>query len=433
MVRPLIPKTDAIGRTAALAVLLLFPLLLLGRPAAAHLTPNSEVTLDFSPDHIIGHAVIPQGELEYAMRAKLVLDRHGQLADPSRLAAWLKPKIGAASPGGHAWSTKITGLRIGYDAGPPDLRFIIRLTPPPGTSPRRLIFHWEPVLDRVPNHFVLVLIGRDFAGGHVGAEARLVGGLQPGRTTLLVDRGDPSRLRGFLGSIGLGMHHIAEGHDHLLFLMTLLIPAPLIARGRRWSGYAGLKPTIRHLIGVVTAFTIGHSLTLIGGAFFDWRLPAQPVEALIALSILISALHGFRPIFPRREMFVAGGFGLVHGLAFATLIGGHGLDADEKALSILGFNLGIEIVQLLVVACTVPALIMLARTRHYRALRLVGSTIAAVAALAWLGERLSGADNRLGRTLDMLLGHAPWAIATLTLFAFALHLRTRHESVTSRS
>ena len=132
-------------------------------------------------------------------------------------------------------------------------------------------------------------------------------------------------------------------------------------------------------------------------------------------------------------MEVAGGFGLVHGLAFATLIGGHALDADEKALSILGFNLGIETVQLIVVAGTMPALIMLARTRHYRAFRLAGSAIAAVAALAWLSERLSGADNRLGRTLDMLLGHAPWAIAILTIIAVTLHRQTRHESVTSRS
>jgi len=408
-------------------------LILLAAPAAAHLTPNSEVTLDFAPDRVAAHAIIPQGELEYAMRAKLPLDTRNQLADPSALARWLAPRIGATTIDGRAWTVDLSDLRVGYDAGPPDIRFTATLRPPELATPRVFALRWAPVLDQIPNHFALVLIGRDFTGGHVDHDPMLIGGLQPGRTTLLVDRGDASLFRGFTASIGLGMHHIAEGHDHLLFLMTLLIPAPLIAIGRRWGGYAGMRVTLHHIVGVVTAFTIGHSVTLIGGAFFGWKLPAQPVEALIALSILISALHGFRPIFPRREMIVAGGFGLVHGLAFATLIGGYGLDAREKALSILGFNLGIEAVQLLVVACTMPALILLAQTHWYRGFRLVGAAFAMVAALAWLAERLTGAENMMGRALDVALGQAPWVIAGLTVLALTLHLGSRHRTVTRQS
>jgi len=415
------------------ALLGLVLLLFLAGPAAAHLTPNSEITLDFAPDRVTAHAIIPQGELEYAMRMKLPLDARRQPADPAAIARWLAPRIGATSTDGRIWSVALSDLRFGYDAGPPDLRFVATLRPPPDTSTRSFVLRWSPVIDSAPNHFALVLIGRDFAGGHVGHDPMLIGGLQPGRTTLMVDRGDASAFRGFFASIRLGMHHIAEGHDHLLFLMTLLIPAPLVALGRRWSGYAGLRVTVRHLIGVVTAFTIGHSVTLIGGAFFDWQLPAQPVESLIALSILISAIHGFYPIFPRREMIVAGGFGLVHGLAFATLIGNYGLDAGEKALSILGFNLGIEAVQLLVVACTMPALILLAQTGWYRIFRIGGSAFAAIAALAWLAERLTGLHNPLGRALDLVLGQAPWAIAALTIAATLLHRRARHGTVTRPS
>jgi len=415
---------------AAIASLLL---ILLATPVAAHLTPNSEITLDFAADHVAAHAIIPQGELEYSMRAKLPLDTRNQLADPAALVRWLAPRIGATTTDGRAWTVDLSDLRVGYDAGPPDIRFTATLRPPKAATPRAFVLRWEPVLDQIPNHFALVLIGRDFTGGHVSHDPMLIGGLQPGRTTLIVDRGDPSLFRGFAASIGLGMHHIAEGHDHLLFLMTLLIPAPLIAIGRRWGGYAGIRITLRHLVGVVTAFTIGHSVTLIGGAFFGWKLPAQPVEALIALSILISALHGFRPIFPRREMIVAGGFGLVHGLAFATLIGGYGLDPGEKALSILGFNLGIEAVQLLVVACTMPALILLAQTRWYLSFRIAGAGFAAIAALAWLAERLTGADNMIGRALDIALSQAPWAIAGLTALALILRHRTRHATVTCPS
>src|SRR5438045_3779903 len=121
-------------------------------------------------------------------------------------------------------------------------------------------------------------------------------------------------------------------------------------RGWRCARRPARRCTLGRLAGVVSAFTLGHSVTLIGGAFFGWRLPAQPVEVAIAVSILVSAVHAARPLFAGREPWVAAGFGLVHGLAFATVIGNFGLDPLEKAQSILGFNLGIELVQLAVVA-----------------------------------------------------------------------------------
>jgi hypothetical protein len=218
------------------------------------------------------------------------------------------------------------------------------------------------------------------------------------------------------------MHHIAEGHDHLLFLIALLLPAPVLAAGRRWNGYGGWRHTLRTLVAVVSAFTVGHSVTLIGGAFFGWQLPVQPVEVGIAVSILVSAIHAWRPLFPGREAFVAAGFGLIHGLAFATLIGRFGLDPMQKAKSILGFNLGIELVQLMVVAAVMPALVMLAHTRWYAVFRPAGAVLAGVAATAWILERSLGVDNPVGRAIDTGLNHAPWLFAALiagALLAFA--------------
>jgi HupE / UreJ protein len=91
---------------------------------------------------------------------------------------------------------------------------------------------------------------------------------------------------------------------------------------------------------IVTAFTLGHSLTLLAGALGWLRLPGQPVEILIAVSILVSAAHAQRPLFPGREAQVAAGFGLVHilvhGLAFTGTLAGLHLSAGPLALSILG-------------------------------------------------------------------------------------------------
>ncbi len=399
---------------------------LLATPAFAHLTPNSEVRLDFGPTRVIAELVIPLGELGYATGRPLPAAT-GPVTGATRawLAAYLARNVATIAADGRRWALDVDRLAIVEEGGSPDLRATLALTPPPGADVRRFDLAYSAVIHRVPNHFVLVLVRTDYAAGQLSDRPRLLGGLQAGNERLRIDRGPGSAWRGFRSAIGLGMHHIAEGHDHLLFLIALLLPAPLIARGRRWGGYKGLRPTARALLGIVTAFTIGHSITLIGGAFLGWQLPSRPVEIGIALSILISAVHAWRPLFAGREALVAGGFGLVHGLAFATLIGHFGLDPWQKAQSILGFNLGIELVQLLVVAASLPALLLLAPTPAYAWLRRGGALLAGVAAAAWTVERGLGADNALGRAIDTGLGQAPWLLAAVTLAAAVIVLLAR--------
>jgi hypothetical protein len=296
--------------------------------------------------------------------------------------------------------------------------------PPKGASVRVFDLTYSGIIDRVRNHFVLVTSRMDFEAGRLSDRPRMIGGLQSGAVTIRVDRGPGSAWRGFASAVRLGMRHIAEGHDHLLFLMALLLPAPLLAAriegvGRRWTTYGGLGFTAKRLTGVVSAFTVGHSATLLGGAFLGWRLPTQPVEVGIAVSILISAIHAWRPLFAGREPWIAAAFGLVHGLAFATLIGHFGLEPIQKAQSILGFNVGIELVQLGVVASVMPGLILLARTPWYDPFRVGGAAFAGIAAIAWIVERTTGAPNPIGRLLDVLLAQSPWLVAALTATALA--------------
>jgi hypothetical protein len=201
---------------------------------------------------------------------------------------------------------------------------------------------------------------------------------------------------GFASIFRLGMRHIAEGTDHLLFLLTLLLPAPLIVAGCRWAGFAGVRHSLLQIVAVVTAFTLGHSITLALAGLGVVRVPSRPIEVLIALSIVISAAHALRPLFPGREAGIAAFFGLIHGLAFATTLGGLGLGRWERVGSILAFNLGIETVQLVVVAATMPCLILLSRTRAYSPLRIGAALFAAVAAAGWIAERLLGIHNSLG-------------------------------------
>jgi hypothetical protein len=280
---------------------------------------------------------------------------------------------------------------------------------------------------------VLVLQRTDFDGGRLSSRPRMIGGLQGGARTLNVDAGPGAGWRGFVAAVGLGMRHIAEGHDHLLFLVSLLLPAPLIAAGRRWAGYGGLQHTARRLVGVVSAFTVGHSITLLGGAFLGWRLPTQPVEVMIAVSILVASVHAWRPLFAGREPWVAGGFGLIHGLAFATLIGRFGLEPLQKAQSILGFNVGIELVQLAVVAAVMPALLLSARSRSYPTVRVAGAVLTGTAAVAWIVERTGGGPNIVGRAIDAAFTQAPWVVALLTVAAVVVTLTERRRPAQAAS
>ena len=231
-------------------------------------------------------------------------------------------------------------------------------------------------------------------------------------------RGSISAL-GFVSLFRLGMRHIAEGTDHLLFLLVLLLPAPLIVVGSRWAGLADMRSSVLRILKIVTAFTVGHSITLALAAFGVVRVPGRPIEVLIAVSILVSAIHALRPIFPGKEAGIAAFFGLIHGLAFAATLSELGLGRWDRVADILAFNLGIETMQMIVVAVTMPSLLLMSRTRAYPVLRIGGALFAGLASVGWIADRLLG----MHRSVDLVVGavarHAVWIAGALFLISLA--------------
>jgi hypothetical protein len=152
---------------------------------------------------------------------------------------------------------------------------------------------------------------------------------------------------------------------------------------------------------------------------------------LIALSILVGAVHALRPLFPGKEAFVAAGFGLVHGLAFAATLANLHLDGGRMALSILGFNIGIELMQLFLILITVPWLIILSPYRIYKWVRLGGGILTAIAAIAWMAERATQKSNAVGRELELLSKHGNYLVLALALLAMVCYLLRHKEPVSS--
>jgi hypothetical protein len=413
--------------------------------AWAHPMPNSVVLLTVHAHRIDAGVQIPLAELQAAWGHAVNDSARGLVARLGpQLRAYLTEHIQPETPDGRPWAVTVGALAVHETRNPingtyRELTAQVTLLPPAGADVRRFVFRYDAVLHQVVTHKILVSVRQDWARGllpdeagtppQVGAiELDVVNNRIPPLTVNL-ERG--SAWAGFRAMVSLGIRHIAEGTDHLLFLLVLLLPAPLRVVGGRWNGFGGVRYGLRRLLLIVSAFTLGHSLTLLVGTLGWVRLPGQPVEVLIAVSILVSAAHAARPLFPGREAGVAAGFGLVHGLAFAGTLSNLRLDAGPMALSLLGFNLGIELMQVFVVALTIPWLMLLSRTPAYRPVRLGGALLAAVAALAWVAERVTGQPNGLSVGIEWVVGYAPYALGLLA--GLALFFTRRRSRATTQS
>jgi len=158
--------------------------------------------------------------------------------------------------------------------------------------------------------------------------------------------------------IKTGMHHIYEGIDHILFVIALLLVV-MLYRGDRWE-LRGFVLTLRSTALVITAFTIAHSITLIAAALGIVALPSSLVEAIIALSIAYTAAEDVVKPDVRWRFALTFGFGLIHGLGFASTLAGL-LPPTDVVVPLLCFNLGVEIGQLSIVLVVLPVLWFAAR------------------------------------------------------------------------
>ena len=186
-----------------------------------------------------------------------------------------------------------------------------------------------------------------------------------------------------------GVWHIWIGIDHVLFLVSLLLPAVLVATVGGWQPAARFIPVFWDVFKVVTAFTVAHSITLSLAALAVIELPTRLVESAIAFSVVFAALNNLWPLVRRGRWLVAFAFGLIHGFGFASVLADLGLPRHALLPALVGFNLGVEAGQLVIVLAFLPLAYGLRRTWFYRRLVFVGGSaaIALVAAL-WIVERL---------------------------------------------
>ena len=373
--------------------------------AEAHPVATTAIVLDVGPRDVRAVLQLPIDQLAVALEdQQLTAATAARPTVLAELRAYVLRHIAAAGPGAATrWDIDADGGRVEQVDGVDHVVFTLNLQRPPART-GAFELTYDGIVQRVLNHEIFVSSRASGADGYT-----VLGVLDWHQHTITVSAASPATGTAFTAAVHLGSRHIAQGADHLLFLTMLLLPAPLVG---------GLRRSSVRVVHVVTAFTVGHSLTLALAGLGYVSAPARLVESLIALSILVSAIHAVRPLTPNGERWIAASFGLMHGLAFASLLGHLGLTRGSLVTNLLGFNLGVELVQLTVVALLMPSLLLLSRTPLYGTTRVAGAAFGFVLSAAWLAERTTlVAKDPLNGVSDALIGHPLRVAAALAGFA----------------
>jgi len=245
---------------------------------------------------------------------------------------------------------------------------------------RELQIHYSMMAGIDPSHRGLLRLG---AGTLV--QTFVLGGADAA-ATLSVERS--SFWRAIEQYFRAGAWHIWSGIDHLLFLLSLLLPAVLLRAHGRWEPVENGRPAFLSIVKVVTAFTIAHSITLSLAALNVVHLPSRLTESVIAASIIVAALNNIFPVVTESRARIAFAFGLLHGFGFASVLADMGLPSGARLISLVAFNCGIEAGQLALVVAVMPIAYAARRASTYRRAVLPwGSAAIATLALVWFIQR----------------------------------------------
>lgn len=417
---------------AALAVCIVFSW---STVVGAHSGEQSYVYLDIYESTIEGRVEYPVGDLNEVLGLNIPTDGEGTLeaaeANIGAIHAYSDEHLGLASTGGTEWPIVFGELEtIDASAGAyVVVNFDVDATFSP--VPRQFVVSYDGIVHAKPQRDALLVIGTDWGSGTFNNEASELLRYSADNTVQTVDLGDESFWRGLTGVIGLGVEHIRIGTDHILFIFALVLPAVLVfSKPRGWLPSPRFGSSLWRVLKIVTMFTIAHTITLTLGGLGVIELPPAFVETAIAVSIILAALHNIRPVFVNREWIIAFGFGLFHGFGFAGLLAELGLTQSRQFVSLLGFNLGIEIGQAVIIIIIFPALYLARRTRAYLPAMYAGSIALILVATLWALDRAFGIETEIDSVVDraVLWPRSLWFLALVYVGAIGLYLYDRRHS-----
>jgi hypothetical protein len=358
-------------------------LLVISTPARAHRASDS--TLLIRPEN-------GQGRWDIAVRdlhTVIGLDAdgngditHGEIRARARdIAAYALPRL-VLRPGGEARVCPLTAGQIDTVAHSDGAYVALPFSIGCALGASGFSVEYALLFDIDPSHRGLLYVERRSGNETAVMSAehrRYAAAPEPGFSRSTISAALVS-IRRFVGE---GVLHVWGGLDHVLFLIALLLPVGAQASSMRF--------VLVEVAKIVTAFTAAHSLTLSLAALGVVSLPSRLVESAIAASVVIAAVNNFKPLFgPSDQRWpLALALGLLHGFGFSSVLADIGLPRDGFLAGLLGFNLGVELGQLAIVAVFVPLAFVARRTVAYRRFALIGGSGAiALLSIVWLIERV---------------------------------------------
>ncbi len=349
--------------------------------AWAHKPSDSYLSLTVHEEHIDGQWDIALRDLDYA----LALDR-----DEDGAITWGEVRTRQDDLVAYAFSRlTLSNDTQGCTVRPQDQLIddhtdgtyaVVRFSAACPSPIRQLTADYRLFFDLDPQHKGLLRLtnGAETTTAVFGA----------GDSSLHFVLGQSSRWRQMAAYAHEGLWHIWFGYDHVLFLLALLLPSVLRRVEHQWEPAQTFVSVLWEVLAIVTAFTLAHSVTLSLATLGMVTLPSRLVESAIAVSVAAAGLSNLYPGLIGRRWLVAFLFGLIHGFGFATVLADLGLPREALVLSLVSFNIGVELGQLAIVAAFLPLAYFLRHTWTYqRVVVVTGSVMIAGVAMVWLIER----------------------------------------------
>jgi hypothetical protein len=365
-----------------LIFVILFGLCAVAR-AEAHKPSDSYLALDVEGQKIAGQWDIALRDLDFAIGLDANQDRditYGEVkAKQGEIAAYALSRLKLESAGMTCPAEATAHLIDHHSDG---AYAVLRFTATCPVAPNLLVVSYRLFFDLDLQHRGLLRLS------HQGAtRAGILSADEPEQAFALAHLSPWDQLRDYGKD---GIWHIWTGFDHILFLLSLLLPAVLVPHQvRRWKPAPRFHAALLDVVKVVTAFTLAHSITLSLAALGLVSLPSRLVESIIALSVVLAAVNNIFPVVYGKRWLVAFAFGLIHGFGFASVLTDLGLPQQSLLIALVAFNLGVELGQLAIVSIFLPVAYAWRATRLYQPpLLIYGSTAIALIAFVWLIERV---------------------------------------------
>ncbi len=356
-------------------------LLLSGLAARAHKPSDSYLSLASHGGHIDGTWDIALRDLDDAVGLDDDGDgtvTWGELRKHQvQIAAYALPRL-RLSMGGSECASEQLGLQV--DSHTDGAYAVLHFSMDCKREGEAIQMTYSLLFDIDPSHRGLVRL----SGPH-GVQTAV---FSPAHATQELHLSSSSGIGQFATFLREGVFHIWTGFDHILFLLALLLPVVVRRKEGHWVPVDNWRVALREVLKVVTMFTLAHSLTLSLAALGIVQLPSRLVESAIALSVLLAALNNLWPFLHGKQWAFAFGFGLLHGFGFASVLTDMGLPAVGLARALFGFNVGVELGQLAIVAGFLALAYPVRRPWIYQRVVLGGGSVGiATLSSVWLIER----------------------------------------------